>query len=222
MDDKIVIGDKAYRLDNGDLIWNTKKESLVSGYHRTTVVVGQKIFVSLQKNELICIDGKNGSLLWSFKHENEGKCLVAGGGLVFLNAGQIFAFDENGNLKWTVKDKFYPEMAFVTGKLVVSTEAGTMALSEKTGKVLWKNNLITRAPVICGTKIIACLQKTTKQEVEAIVVMSLVDGKEIGRNNIEKFFSFPAISTVVARGCVFVGKPWHGQILCYGDKSPAP
>lgn len=210
-------------MDNGDLVWNTRKESLVSSYYRTAVVVGKKLFVSLQKNELICIDGKNGNQLWSYKHEDEGKWLVAGQGIVFLNTGQIFAFDENGNLKWTVKGKFYPEMAFVTGRLIISNDTGTMALSAKTGKTLWKNNLISRAPVICGKKVIACLQKTTKQEVDAIVTMSLIDGKEICRNKIEKITAFPVISTVVAGKYVFVGKPWHGQILCYGDKfQPKP
>lgn len=225
-EDKLIIGDKCYRMADGSVVWNLKQ-----WFHNvrdsTTIVVGDKAFIPLtfsKGEELRCVDAGTGNLVWSFVPKDAGmhwRGLLSGSGKIFANFGSICAFDINGKLLWKTSQKYPGQMAFVTGRLIVTGENGTFCLSPSTGKLIWKNELKGSTLAICGSKVylpVMSSRNYTNPEYKSVSILSLFTGQEIGEFDTPTIPSFPMI--VVGAKRIFVGRPWMGETHCFGDQYP--
>lgn len=218
--DTIIIGEKCYSMKDGSIIWNLKR-FFENERRCATIVVGQKAFIPLNRSnmELLCVDAETGKILWSYYQKGEKdtywRSLLSGGGIVYANFGYTMAFDLDGNKLWKTDD-MPGQMAFVANHLIVSGGKGTFCLSPKTGKVVWSNEVIGYGLAICGGKILTSATNN-KKDVDQIVVLSVTDGKELGRSAITKIPLGVWMSLVVGAGKVFIGRPWQSETYCYGD-----
>jgi len=229
-EDKLIIGDRCYTLADGSLVWSLKQR-LHNVRDCTPIVVGDKAFIPLtfsRGEELRCVDARTGNQIWSFLKDYEKglfwRGLLSGSGKIFANFGFIVAFDLNGKIMWQTKENYPGEMAFVTGRLIVSGEKGTFCLSPSTGKVIWKNDLKGSSLAICGSKVYLPVDTGRTErglhnpEYKTVSILSLFTGLEIGKFDIPTISSFSMI--VVGAGKIFVGKPWMGETYCFGDQYP--
>lgn len=225
-ENKLIIGDKCYNMSDGSLVWNLKQ-----WFHNvrdcTPIVVGDKAFIPMtfsKGEELLCVDARTGVQIWTFVANDVGmfwRGFLSGSGKIFANFGNVYAFDLNGKTLWRTSQKYPGQMAFVTGRLIVTGEKGTFCLSSSTGKIVWKNDLKGSTLAISGSKIYLPAifnRDTNNPEYKSVSILSLFTGKEIGKFDIPTISSFSMI--VVGAGKIFVGKPWMGETYCFGDQYP--
>ena len=219
--DLIIIGDKAYKMEDGSVVWNKGNGMLVEEWCPTIVAKDKAIFV-LSNGFMQCVDVRTGSHLWSFKskkdkYQDRPEGFLAGQDMIFLNTEYLTALDFNGKIIWQTKENFPGQMAFLTNHLVITGSKGTFCISPKDGKVKWKSEIRGTTPAICGTKVIFPQNSgILTYDFTSVVLLSILDGKKIGSFDIPKILKRPA--TVIGARKVFIGRPWSGETLCYGDK----
>jgi hypothetical protein len=224
--DTVIIGEKCYSMKDGSIVWNLKRwfENVQSC---STVVVGDKAFIPLHRSvsELVCVDAGSGKEIWTYKTKDKKgvywRGLLSGNGKIFANFGFVVAFDLDGKQLWKT-DNCPGQMAFLTNHLIVTGELGTFCLSPKTGKQIWKSDVVGHGLALCGTKIFTGTTKPKTTEVDQIAVLSIIDGKELGRSSITKILPGAQTSLIIGAGKVYIGRPWQSETYCYGDKNPAP
>lgn len=224
--DLIIIGDKAYKMEDGSVVWNKGNGMLVEEWC-PTIVAKDKAIIALASGKVLCVDAQTGKDLWNFKSKKDKYQLkiegfLSGQDKIFVNSEHLTALDFEGKIIWQTKESYPGQMAFVTNHLLITGSKGTFCLSPKDGKLLWKSDLRGATPAICGTKIYLPVNSgVIYADFHNVDVLSILNGKKIGSFDISKILKRPA--TVIGDRKVFIGRPWQGETLCYGDKfQPKP
>lgn len=223
--DLIIIGDNAYKMEDGSVVWSKGNGMHVEEWC-PTIVAHDKAVITLANGKVLCVDAGTGKDLWSFKskkdkYQEKPDGFLAGQDMIFINTEHVTALDFDGKTFWQTKETYPGQMAFVTNHLVITGSKGTFCLNPKDGKLKWKNDLKGATPAICGTKVIMPVNYgVIYADFRSVAILSVTDGKKIGGFDIPKIEKLPA--TVIGTKKVFIGRPWTGETLCYGDKSPAP
>lgn len=217
----IIIGDKAYSMADGSLVWNKGNNWNIVEWC-PAIVVNEMVFITLSNGKVLCVYVGTGKDLWSFKSKNDRyqhmpTGFLAGQDLIFLNTEHVTALDFNGKIIWQSKETYPGQMAFITNHLVITGTKGTFCLNPKNGKLKWKSDLVGATPAICGTKVILPVNYgVLTSDFRSVAILSIIDGKKIGAFDIPKIERTP--TTVVGAGKIFIGRPWSFETLCYGDK----
>lgn len=221
-DGVIIIGDICYSTVDGSVVWNLKNRAHVSC---PTIVVGENAYIAYSKT-LKCVEAKTGKELWNFtskkdKYATTIVSLCAGQDMVFVNSEHTSALDKNGNIVWQSKEIHSGKMAFLTNHLLVTGLEGMFCISPKTGKQLWKSDFKSSSAdglpmAICGTKVYTAVDVGISfPDIHLVSILDIVTGKALGSFD---FPTMPDANVAIGAGRVFVGHPWLGEILCYGDK----
>lgn len=182
--------------------------------HASPIVVGDRIFVSSEKCNVLCISLKDGSLLWTMAqdyadigvdapekqpptHDVNGYAsatLASDGERVFFltGLGTLAAYSLEGKRLWA-RDLPHPAHGwghsaspiFVNGNLIIHIGGHLMALNPATGETVWD---VTGAPEgTWGTPVVL------KAKAKTVIVTAggdwfdAADGTKIAENGIQRF-----------------------------------
>jgi outer membrane protein assembly factor BamB len=217
----IIIGDKAYKMEDGSVAWN-KGNGMLVGDWCPTIVAQDKAVVALSSGKVLFVDAQTGNDLWSFvskkdKYQTKIEGFLSGQDKIFVNSEHLTALDFAGKIIWQTNESYPGQMAFVTNHLIITGSKGTFCISPKDGKVKWKSEVRGATPAICGTKVIMPENYgVLTWDYRTVAILSLIDGKKIGSFDIPRIEKKPANVVGVKR--IFIGRPWSGETLCFGDK----
>jgi outer membrane protein assembly factor BamB len=208
-------------MEDGSVVWN-KGNGLRIIEECPTLVIGDKAVIALYKGKILCVNAQTGDEIWSFvskkdRYDHEITGLLAGQKMIFSNTEHVTALDYNGKIVWQSKENYPGQMAFVTNHLVIAGSKGIFCLNPKNGNLIWKNDQRGTSPAIFGTKVVVPINTgVIYSDYRHVQFLSIADGKETGRFDIPKIEKHP--ETVIGAGMIFIGRPWSGETLCYGDK----
>lgn len=147
----VAAGTRLYslRVKDGSTNWQyPEKPQAGQSFYAQPAVDGDKIYVGDYKNNFFAIDGKNGTVLWTFTGATNryiGGATVAGDLILAPNADNVlYALDLNGNVKWTFKANHALWSAPLVNADVVylsSLDHNLYALKLTTGQKIWQTEL---------------------------------------------------------------------------------
>jgi outer membrane protein assembly factor BamB len=149
----LVIGDRVEALNatTGNTIW---RAPATTTFWKTITYAGERLYVCASTGELVCLDSRNGQILWSYASTTPGLHFrgtpVIENNIVFAvenatNQGEIHAVDAiSGQKKWTyvTNHSFGPRLLAANGVLVISSGllGRVFALDQMTGNLLWEKS----------------------------------------------------------------------------------
>jgi outer membrane protein assembly factor BamB len=135
----------ALRGETGEVVWKVKLDAAVK---TRPVIVGDRVYVAPQNNQLIAIDLLSGQKLWDQDFDSPVTAIAAQDQRVFVGTSRMFfAFDHAGHKKWDRRVG-----SAVVGQLVVDdqsvyavfTDNTLMAFGANKGDLRWRTPLAYR------------------------------------------------------------------------------
>ncbi len=134
----------------------------------TPIVRNGKVYTVGRRGDLFCLDAKTGDVLWQRKLEKDyqaGSPLIEGELLILFYGGQpgacvIALHKDTGKEVWKALDETWtyssPIVIFSGGKkqLIVWTQESVTSLDPATGKLYWRQKLLTSSEYAVSTPVV--------------------------------------------------------------------
>lgn len=197
------------RLRDGSMNWKyPEKPEGARTFFANPAVNGSSVIVGDYKNSLTALDSQSGTVRWIFqgaKNRYIGGALVVGDTILAPNADHnLYALDQNGNLKWTFRARQALWSTPIVNENVVylsSMDHFLYAIDIRSGSLIWEQDLggaIVYSPSFDTNTIFVA---TLANEVIAIDI----------KNGATKW-------KVVAEAGLWSQPVYHDGVVYYGDR----